>query len=103
VPTLSQPCAQGQVENQQAAVNPQAVYQTKHLQFGSHQSPFQTNQPASFHLGQPHVNQVHQHGDIMGEEQKKLVSQIEKPKMEGADIYRGCVRQPNSLEILVVL
>jgi hypothetical protein len=47
VPTLSQPHAQGQVANQQAAVNQQAVYQTRHLQSGSHQSPFQTNQQGS--------------------------------------------------------
>lgn len=66
MPTLSQPHAQGQVANQQAAVNQQAVYQTRHLQSGSHQSPFQTNQQASFHLGQPQVNQVHQNGGNSG-------------------------------------
>lgn len=66
MPTVPQPHAQSQVANQQAAVNQQAVYQTRHLQSGSHQSPFQNNQQASFHLGQPQVNQVHQHGGNPG-------------------------------------
>ena len=30
--------------------------------FGSHQSPFKTNQQASFHLGQAQVIQLYQHG-----------------------------------------
>ncbi|KAH9290396.1 hypothetical protein KI387_034513, partial [Taxus chinensis] len=64
--TFSQPHAQGQAANQQALVNQQTAYQTRHLQPGSHQSPFHSNQQAAFHLGQPQVNQVHQHGGNSG-------------------------------------
>lgn len=64
--TLSQPHVQGQAANQQALVNQQAAYPTRHLQPGSHQSPFHSNQQGAFHLGQPQANHVHQHGGNSG-------------------------------------
>uniref|UniRef100_A0A0C9QW91 TSA: Wollemia nobilis Ref_Wollemi_Transcript_4428_3641 transcribed RNA sequence n=1 Tax=Wollemia nobilis TaxID=56998 RepID=A0A0C9QW91_9CONI len=64
--TLSQPHSQGQATTQHTSVNQQAGYQVRQLQSGALQSPFNTNQQAAFHLGQPQANQVHQHGGNSG-------------------------------------